>query len=183
MYRMTTQCTGLLTITLLLLAGCSPLAPQQDQGHHEPEPGSPEYYEQVEEERAQQAELDGQRAERCEPDEGEERFDFMPLGTYDANNEFGSGTMQMRDDYTFRLNWRDDRTPGMEQNVHANFLWEESGIGEAIVMCNVEAAYAGELMEDVGDSTTAVMGVDEENHSFRFNVPEIGEVEFSKAED
>lgn len=181
--------SGLLAAAFVL-TGCSIFAQQQgsqDQeaassSHQDPEPGSPEYYEQLERERAQAVEQQAQRAQRCEPEDGEERFEFMPLGTYEASNDHGSGTMQMRDDYSLRINWT-DHVSGQEKNVHADFMWTQQGIGEAIELCNVEAAPVGQIMEDVGDSSAVVLGIDEVNHSFRFDVPDIGEVQFTKVED
>ena len=132
-------------------------------------------------ERAMAAEKRARGDQGCERDEGQDHFQFMPLGTYKGQSDSGAGTMTMHDDNTLRINWTVHIT-GVEKNIHADFKWQQVGIGEILRLCDVQGASSGESMRDLGNSNQAVLGFDEANHSFRVNIPELGEVQFTKTQ-
>lgn len=167
-----------LAVVFLLQTGCAQFLPNQNgQQQASEREGLPPGVTHTEKE----APPEPPQLHDCEPEDGEERSELMPPGTYDGSNDQGSGTMWMRDDHTLRVQWTDQF--GQESTVEAEFLWLEGERGEAIELCEIKHATPGELMEPKGSSSTVVLGIDEENHGFRFNVPEIGEVEFTRVED
>lgn len=132
-------------------------------------------------ERAMAAEEQARSTRGCELEEGEDPFQFMPFGTYEGQTDRGAGTMTMNDDHTLRITWTDHLT-GVDRNIHADFKWEQQGIAESLRLCDIQGAAEGQSVQNLGHSTQAVLGFDKANHSFRVNIPEIGEVQFTKTQ-
>ncbi|MBL4633472.1 MAG: hypothetical protein JKY56_06360 [Kofleriaceae bacterium] len=105
----------------------------------------------------------------------------MPNGQYAGSWESGTGMLELKDDQSFFLRYK-NRYTGSETQWNGRFEWKKQGIGEVLNLCDIRKATNARMQEGTASQSTAVFGINHERHRFEVSLSGVGKMVFNKKE-